>query len=195
MLVDVRLKVEQLSYEDEVEALGLTDDEIGTVVVYTYDDHSGPKNQPYMYLNGDLRKRSATDRKACFECWGPFLKLFMAALSKLPDVECEVMRGMQNKATVVKQYKIGRPIQWGAFTSTTRDEAVAKGFITRDDGVLLRLHVETAKDIRMLSFIPQEDELLLGPNVVMRASEKVAEVDGWSVLRMVEDSKDRKFYS
>ena len=56
---------------------------------------------------------------------------------------------------------MGRPIQWGAFTSTTRDESVAKQFITREDGVLLRLHVSTAKDIRLLSFIPQEKNSIL----------------------------------
>lgn len=38
--------------------------------------------------------------------WGPYLKLFMTTLKILPDVEAESLRGLQDKATVLKQYKV-----------------------------------------------------------------------------------------
>lgn len=73
---------------------------------------------------------------------------------------------------------------------------VCKQFITRDSGVILKLHVSSAKDVRLLSFIPLEGELLIGPNTVARASEKVMIEDGWPVLRMVQDADEAfKFYS
>lgn len=102
-LTAIRLKTEQLTYDDDVEALGLTNDEISAVVMYTFDDSSGAENQPYFHLNSELRKRGAADRQACFECWGSVLKLLMSALDKLPDVEAEVYRGLKDQATVRKQ--------------------------------------------------------------------------------------------
>ena len=38
----------------------------------------------------------------------------MAALAKLPDFKGVVYRGYPDKQQVLLEYKVGRPIQWGA---------------------------------------------------------------------------------
>ena len=45
----------------------------------------------------------------------------MTGLEKLPDFKGVCWRGYNHgtKSDILKQYKIGRPIQWGAFTSVT----------------------------------------------------------------------------
>jgi hypothetical protein len=45
----------------------------------------------------------------------------MTGLGKLPDFEGVCWRGYNHgtKGEILKEYKIGRPIQWGAFTSVT----------------------------------------------------------------------------
>ena len=47
LVVDMRLKVEQLSYDDKVVALGLNNDEISTSVFCTHGDSSGAEKRPY----------------------------------------------------------------------------------------------------------------------------------------------------
>ena len=45
----------------------------------------------------------------------------MKGLEQLPDFQGVCWRGYNHgtKDDILKQYKIGRPIQWGAFTSVT----------------------------------------------------------------------------
>ena len=45
----------------------------------------------------------------------------MTGLGKLPDFKGVCWRGYNHgtKGEILKQYKVGRPIQWGAFTSVT----------------------------------------------------------------------------
>ena len=50
-------------------------------------------------------------------------------------------RGYPDKATAVRQYKLGRPIQWGAFSSTSVDLEVTKGFTDRANGVIFKITV------------------------------------------------------
>ena len=40
-------------------------------------------------------------------------------------------RGYPDKAKVEEQYKMGRPIQWGAFSSTSQDVSVTKQFTNK----------------------------------------------------------------
>ena len=44
---------------------------------------------------------------------------------------------------MAKEYKIGRPIQWGAFSSTTRSIEAAKQFTSAADGVIFKITVRT----------------------------------------------------
>jgi hypothetical protein len=63
----------------------------------------------------------------------------------------------------LKEYKKGRPIQWGAFTSTTTDIDAARGF-AGVGGVIIKIDMTDGKDICPLSFFATEKEILLSPS-------------------------------
>ncbi len=60
-----------------------------------------------------------------------------------------------DKGIVEREYKRGRPVQWGAFTSTTTDFAAAKGFTDRAAGVIFKIAISSGRDINAYSFFPQ----------------------------------------
>ncbi len=60
-----------------------------------------------------------------------------------------------DKGIVEREYKRGRPVQWGAFTSTTTDFAAAKGFTDRVAGVIFKIAISSGRDINAYSFFPQ----------------------------------------
>ena len=60
-----------------------------------------------------------------------------------------------DKGIVEREYKRGRPVQWGAFTSTTTDFAAAKGFTDPDAGVIFKIAISSGRDINAYSFFPQ----------------------------------------
>ena len=68
-----------------------------------------------------------------------------------------------DRDVILKQYKKGRPIQWGAFTSTTTDVEAARRF-AGTGGVVIKMKVRDGKDICPLSFFETEREILLSPN-------------------------------
>ena len=64
---------------------------------------------------------------------------------------------------ILQRYKEGRPIQWGAFTSTSTSLEAASGFAGAG-GVIMKIKVQSGRDICPLSFFPTEGEILLSPN-------------------------------
>jgi hypothetical protein len=62
----------------------------------------------------------------------------------MPDYEGVVYRGYPNKATTLTQYKVGRPIQWGAFTSASTNFEATKDF-TDDNGIIFKITVSSGK--------------------------------------------------
>ena len=58
-------------------------------------------------------------RQALMDGWGVFMHYIMGALKKLPKKSGVCYRGYPDKSTAIAQYKTGRPIQWGAFASTS----------------------------------------------------------------------------
>ena len=68
-------------------------------------------------------------------------------------------RGYPDKAKVVEQYKVGRPIQWGAFSSTSTNVAVTKNFTSKANGVVFKLTLLSGKRIQQYSYFTAEDEV------------------------------------
>ena len=118
-----------------------------------------------------------------------------------------------DKGVVEREYKRGRPVQWGAFTSTTTDFAAAKGFTDPDAGVIFKIAISSGRDINAYSFFPQvraggprdppglrrllagwippgavaqEGEVLLSPNSRFVVSSLPYEKDGYTVVDLVE---------
>jgi len=92
----------------------------------------------YFELNNALRERGP-GRVALLQLWGGFLYYLLSGLAKLENTQGVVYRGYPDKAKVEQQYQLGRPIQWGAFSSTAWDASTAKLFTDRDSGVILKL--------------------------------------------------------
>ena len=186
LLIDVGFKVQQLMYEPL--PVALPDDELFAVVVYTYDNQSG--EQPgnlYYELNKSLRERSAQGRTALLQLWGGFLYYLLSGLAKLIDTAGVVYRGYPDKNMVEEQYKMGRPIQWGAFSSTSPDVAAAKQFTDKHSGVLFKLNLLSGKVIQAYSYFPNEDEVLISPQARFIVSSALyVGADGYTYLDLVE---------
>jgi hypothetical protein len=66
-------------------------------------------------------------------------------MQKLPDHKGVVWRGYPDKDTTLAQYKLGRPIQWGAFTSTSTSFEATQGFTDKATGVIFKITVSSGK--------------------------------------------------
>ncbi|KAH3722551.1 vegetative incompatibility het-e-1 protein [Pelomyxa schiedti] len=145
----------------------LSKDEIIAVVMYTFDFGMGVQNQNlYFILNEDLRQRINTKMLA----WQPYLYYLLQALRKLPPVKTVVYRGVPHPRLATAQNFAG------------------------PGGVIFRIHVNSGRDIHELSYIAQEDEILLTPNTTLRVSQAVhQEPNGWLYLDMTEESDDLIF--
>ena len=186
LLTDVGFKVDQLKFESL--PVALPDDELFAVVVYTYNNQSVEQDGNLYYeLNKSLRERSTQGRTALLQLWGGFLYYLLSGLAKLTDTTGVVYRGYPDKVKVQEQYKMGRPIQWGAFSSTSTDVAAAKLFTDKHDGVMFKVTVLSGKVIQAYSYFPSEDEVLISPQARFVVSSALyVGADGYTYLDMVE---------
>lgn len=51
-----------------------------------------------------------------------------------------------NNNKTITNNSVGRPIQWGAFASTTTNMETAKSFTNKSDGVLFKINITSGKD-------------------------------------------------
>jgi hypothetical protein len=183
---DVRMKVLELQYTPT--PIKLDPDSIGAIVAYTHDlQQVGKQGNLYFELNGMLRQRVATARATLVQTWGGYMYFMMTALSKLPDFEGECYRGYNHgtQEQIVREYAVGRPIQWGAFTSVTTSLAAARGFAP-NSRVIFKITVTSGRDINAYSFFPQEGEILLSPSHRFTVSSKPREEGGFTVIDLVQ---------
>ena len=166
---DVRSKAEELEFEDAAEALVAAIDNadgLHAVVAYTHDlQHGRKEGNLYFEQNRQLRDRSPGGRAELLETWGVCVHYLLKALQKLPDFRGICYRGFpsSDRDVILQKYKEGRPIQWGAFTSTTTDVEAARRF-AGTGGVVIKMKVRDGKDICPLSFFAMEQEILLTPS-------------------------------
>jgi hypothetical protein len=186
---DCGVKAEGLQYEDGLPA-ELSTDQAFALAAYSHDLNDGSKEgNLYFELNVALRKRGKDDRAALMAGWGFVMHFRMAAMALLPRFPgfCyRGMRGMPDKATAVAQYKVGRPIQWGAFSSTSTDLDATKSFTDRATGVIFKIYVTDGRDINAYSFFPAENEILLSPSHRFVVSSPPYERDGFTIIDMVQ---------
>lgn len=168
---DVRRKARELPFVDAavrlINRIG-NEDCVHAIIAYTHDLQSfdGRKDGNVFYeMNRQLRDKTAAGRRALMNTWGPCVSYTLQGLWELEDFEGDCFRGFpaSDKDDILLHYKRGRPIQWGAFTSTTTVEARAREF-AGFGGVVFKISVRTGKDINALSFFASEHEILLLPN-------------------------------
>ena len=184
IVADCEAKAVELQFEDDLPA-ALSTDQTVALTAYSHDLGTGVKaGNLYFELNGALRKRGKDDRSAMMTGWGVFMHYIMGALALLPMVGGVCYRGYPDKAAAVAHYKLGRPIQWGAFSSTSTDFAVTTGFTDRENGVIFKITVTDGRDINAYSFFPMEGEVLLSPSHRFMVCSTPYERDGYTVIDM-----------
>merc|ERR1719263_295619 len=101
----------------------------------------------------------------------------MTGLARFPSYASGryLYRGIDSQGAELarKEYHGGRVCHWSGFSSTTPTICVAQSFAKADgsDGLILRIKIlkqsSRSRDIRSLSAIQNEDEVLLLPNFCM----------------------------
>jgi hypothetical protein len=186
---DVDAKALDIPWSEPPPPVTLQANELCAIIAYTHDTMTGnPRDNLYFQLNEQLRKRDLAARSEMMSAWGPFVHFLLKGMSKLPDHEGTVYRGYPNKAETLKQYKKGRPIQWGAFSSTSKSFDATKGFTDQKKGVIFKIEVFSGKDINAYSFFPCEDEILLSPSHRFLVTSHPYEQDGYTVVDMMEQT-------
>lgn len=145
----------------------LESNEALAVVSYTYDlnfnsDEDGEDNL-FVVLNDTLRKRNGSIMRVL----KPYLTFLMRGLRALPEVQTTCFRGVPPDCleTVQTHYTPGADVHWSAFTSCALHLETAKQFAQRQGGIIFRIKILSARDLRAYSAFPQEQEILLSPNV------------------------------
>jgi len=178
---DAKDKATQLSYEDDLPVQNLSEDEMFAVVAYTHDlQQEKREGNLYFELNKALRTRGV-ERQLTIQPWNVFVHFIMAALDKLPNFEGIVYRGCPDKEVIMTKYKKGRPIQWGAFTSTSTNKEAAKRFAEKK-GVVFKIDVLNGKDINAFSFFPIEGEIILSPNCRFTVTKAAYDDNGFTFV-------------
>jgi hypothetical protein len=138
----------------------LKEDEAFALVAYTHDLNKidgSKEGNVYFECNRMLRLRSLEDRAKMMRTWGAFVHYLLRALVQLPNITGIVYRGYPDKKDIIlREYQLGRTVQWGAFTSTTTLLGAAKGFCgDPSSAVIFKITVSSGRDINPYSFYPK----------------------------------------
>ena len=111
----------------------------------------------------------------------------MRGLDALPNFEGECWRGYNHgtQAQIIDDYQVGRPVQWGAFTSVTTSRAAAESFAP-ETRVIFKITVTSGRDINTYSFFPYEGEILLSPSARFQVSSHPRTEGGFLVIDLVQ---------
>ncbi|CAE8607681.1 unnamed protein product, partial [Polarella glacialis] len=186
---DIEFKARGLLYDEEAVRFTEQMDQDCLQAILAYTHEAGQKQGSlYIELNNCLRERSLEGRAGLMRTWGDFMHYFLKGLSKLEPASGVVYRGLPEKDAVIAQYKLGRPIQWGAFSSTSRAKEVAKRLFAGDkhSAIILKITITSGRRLGPLSFFPMEDEILLSPRCRFVVSSLPYVEDGYTYLDMVE---------
>jgi hypothetical protein len=138
---------------------GLSKDESAAIRIYT-TEHSEHEYSLYLLLNQDLRSEDRHKLKK----WFSYLKLFMAALHKIPSRKLTVWRGIRVDFSM--DYHKGKRSIWWAVTTTTSDASILENdsFLGKYGArTLFSIECEHGKDIGEYSYFKYEKEILLMP--------------------------------
>jgi hypothetical protein len=141
----------------------LTDDELFSILIYTYDLGCEDNKKNFYYIfNEMLRKRSVGEIKP----WLGYIHFLFKALDKLPNEDTDIYRGINNDE-INKIYKDedlkNQLVIWSGFTSGSKNKNAAKQFAT-EKGIIFKIITNHGKFISPFSCIENEDEIVILPN-------------------------------
>lgn len=143
------------------ENLGLRDDEIGALVIWS-------TNLIYRDINRDL----ITDQE--LSQWKYFLKCLCSGIRKLPYHRGVFYRGIKNFSINRSEYYEGAIVQWKTISAMSKSLSSIKTY-TNEKGALFEVDAATCRDISKISIFPKEEEVLLEPFATLLV-EKVEEI-------------------
>ena len=174
---------------------------LAAVAIYTFDlsllsPAAPPEDNFDWRLNERLRQR---DPRALHECQAS-LHYLMAALQALPSYGAAagaagvvVWRGVPREArgALADNYRLGRRVHWSGFSSASAVRGVAERF-AGEGGALVRVRLVGARslgrDLRLVSALPSEAEVLVLPNFAGRVTEELRPLDGVDTVDLLEEA-------
>ncbi|CAF5133823.1 unnamed protein product, partial [Rotaria magnacalcarata] len=166
LLYDLDTKVYIAKRNSQTPADGLTSDQSAAIHLYTIEWEE-PHDSLYTLLNRTLR----TAERKTLKPWFSYLKLFLAALYKLPSIKGVIWRGI--RGNVYEQYNTDQ-VWWGV-SSCTEAMQVMERFVGRSGmRTLFTIECRSGKAIGMHSFYRNENEIVLMPGTYFHV------VDKWS---------------
>ncbi|CAF1415578.1 unnamed protein product [Adineta ricciae] len=160
----------------------LTVDEAASIMLYTMDWE--PIDEClYVSLNKTLRSETRNKLKP----WYLYLKLFLTALSRLPDLHKFVYRGV--KLDFSRFYKTDETITWWGFSSCTNNINVLQSdaFLgMTSERTLFTIECHSGKDISEYSYFASENEILLLPATQFRVRGCLDQGHGLHLIQLEE---------
>ena len=161
---------------------GLSRDETASIYLYT-TEHKIPQNNVFMRLNKALYSNS----QISLEAWRPYLKLFIAALDKLPSVNCTVYRA--GKGDLTGKYKVDSLWWWWGFNSCVNSKLNIDRIIGSSGArTVFRIECFNGKDISKHSTSKNGTEILLMPSTRLRVTKITKFPKGLVVIRLSEET-------
>ncbi|CAF4211309.1 unnamed protein product [Rotaria magnacalcarata] len=111
--------------------------------------------------------------------WFGFLKLFMAALEKLPSVKATVWRGVLGNVT--SDFKDNNLRRWWSINSCSTKLDVVACYI-HNEGTVFAINALQCKDISTFSAFPDENEVILMPGTALRSSDLLNILTGYLIF-------------
>ena len=159
---------------------GLNRDESASIYIYTMD---WGKQSLYRVLNALLRNK---DRRVLVP-WYYYLKLFDAALKKLPSVQTSLWRGINMNIT--KNYSEDQELTWWAISSCSSSLNAVKHFLG-PISTLMMIEAKNGKSISTYSNFPDENEVILGLGTHLRVKSDVLDHASMNVVHLLELNDD-----
>eukprot|EP01124_Arcella_intermedia_P035599 TRINITY_DN9119_c0_g2_i1.p1 TRINITY_DN9119_c0_g2~~TRINITY_DN9119_c0_g2_i1.p1 ORF type:complete len:299 (+),score=82.52 TRINITY_DN9119_c0_g2_i1:69-899(+) len=182
-LNDINIWYEGWKFEDK-NPFGLTEEETKSISLYTHNSYESQEDNFSFQLNNALRKREFLDMKSL----EGYLYFFYKAMDKLPNCTTTIYRGFSKDLLpkIEKEYKVDRPIHWSGFSSGTPNIQDAKEF-AGENGIIIKIQLQSGKSIENYSLLPQEKEILLSPFIQFKVVEPIKkENDGYFIVTLVE---------
>ncbi|CAF1178284.1 unnamed protein product [Adineta steineri] len=137
---------------------GLTRDESAAIYLYTMELG---ENSLYQVIN---RALLAEDRSS-LKPWFAYLKLFDAAVQKLPSVRMNLWRGVP--IDITSSFKKGDEFTWWAINSCSTSDNIIKDLLG-PNSTLFMIEAKNGKDISNYANCPNENEVILFPGTRFR---------------------------
>jgi len=166
---------------DHISALSATervDDESGLVISLPFVTAYTLETPIFRRLNALLRSIHVPAQQAQLEQrYGPYFVGLMSEMPRLKAFAGTVYRGIDVPVSL-SYYSKDSLITWEAFSSTSYDAAVARGFLGARSppvGTLFVIHSVTGRDVSAFSGLPEEKEVLMLPGSQFRVLRHVEE--------------------